>query len=66
MNAREGMDIHIHNFLTLVIITGECSAIRPCRFIPGKEPHTLIVGLVGPGVDLEDLEKRNFLTLQGF
>jgi hypothetical protein len=40
---------------------GEWSASRPSPFAPG----THWIGWVGPRTGLDDMEKRNFLTLLG-
>jgi hypothetical protein len=38
MKMYGGVDVYIHIFLTLVIVGGELSASRPCRFTPGVKP----------------------------
>jgi hypothetical protein len=49
------------------MVRGEWSASRPYRFTPGEvAPNTSwIGGWVGLRVDLDDVEKRKFLTLLG-
>jgi hypothetical protein len=67
MKTYVGMDVGIHIFLTSAIVGGECSASHPGRFTPGERaPGThWIGGWVGPRADLDDAEKRKFLTLPG-
>jgi hypothetical protein len=67
MKAYEGVDVSIYIFLTLAISGGEWAASRSGRFIPGKRaPGThWIVGCVGPGAGLDDVENRKFFTLPG-
>jgi hypothetical protein len=67
MKTCGGVDAQIHVFLTSALVGGECSASRPCRFIPGKRaPGTHWVGgWVGPRAALDDVEKGKFLTLPG-
>jgi hypothetical protein len=36
MKAYEGVNVYIHIFLTLILVEGELSALRPCRFTPGE------------------------------
>jgi hypothetical protein len=36
MNAYGGVDVSVHNFLTLALVRGEWSALRPGRFNPGE------------------------------
>jgi hypothetical protein len=57
----------MHVFLTSALAGGEWSASRPGRFNPGERaPSThWIGGWVGPSADMEDVEKRKFLTLPG-
>jgi hypothetical protein len=54
-------------FLTSALVGGERSASRPCLFTPGeRDPGTLRIGdLVDPRADLDDVQKRKFLTLPG-
>jgi hypothetical protein len=54
-------------FLTSALVGREWSASRPGRFTPGERaPGThWIGGLVGPRASLDDVEKRNYLTLPG-
>jgi hypothetical protein len=53
--------------LTSALVEGEWSTSRPGRFaLEEGAPGTLwIGGWVGPRADLDDLEKRKFLTLLG-
>jgi hypothetical protein len=65
MKAYEGVDVQIHNFLTLALVAGEWSASRLGRFTPEEralDTHW-IGGWVGPRAGLDDMEKRKFLTL---
>jgi hypothetical protein len=61
------VDVWIHIFLTSALAGGERSASRPCRFIHDERtPGThWIVGWVYPRAGLNDVEKRQFLTLPG-
>jgi hypothetical protein len=54
-------------FLTSALTGGEWSPSRACRFTPGERaPGThWIGGWVDPRATLDDVEKRNFLTLSG-
>jgi hypothetical protein len=52
MKAYGGVDVEIHIFLTSVLVGGEWSASRPCRFTPEKEPP---VPIVGPKAGLDDV-----------
>jgi hypothetical protein len=67
MKAYGGVDVYIHIFLTSALAGGEWSASRPGRFTPGgRAPCThWIGGWVDPRAGLEDIEKRQFLTLPG-
>jgi hypothetical protein len=41
MKMYEGVDVYIHGLWTSVLVGGEWSASRPCRFAPGeKAPRT--------------------------
>jgi hypothetical protein len=55
----------MHIFLTSALAGCEWSAPRPDRFTPGKEAPDIhwIGGWVDPRDGLDDVEKRNFLTL---
>jgi hypothetical protein len=66
MKAYGGVDEYIHIFLTPTLVGGEWSASRSGRFTPGeRSPGThWIGGWVDPRADLDDVEKRKFLTLQ--
>jgi hypothetical protein len=59
MKTYRGVDVKIHIFLTLVLVGGEWSASRPCRFTPGKESPVpiFIGGCVDPRAGLDDMEK---------
>jgi hypothetical protein len=67
MKAYWGLDMQIHIFLTSASVGDEWSASRPGRFIRGERAAGThwIGGWVGPSVGLDDLEKRQFLTLPG-
>ena len=56
------VDVQIHTVLTLALVGGETSALRPCRFTHGTN---WTAGWVGPRVGLDDVEKRKFLTIPG-
>jgi hypothetical protein len=60
-----GVDVQSHIFLTSTLVGGEWSISRPGRFTPGvRAPGThWIGGWVDLTADLDDLEKRKFLTL---
>jgi hypothetical protein len=61
------VNVYIHIFLTSTLAGGEWSASRPCRFTPREiTPCThWIGGWLDPKADLDDMEKRKFLTLPG-
>jgi hypothetical protein len=60
MKAYGGVGVQIHIFLHL---STSWLASRPGRFTAGERaPGT---HLVGPRADLDDVEKRKFLTLSG-
>jgi hypothetical protein len=67
MKTYGGVDVQIHIFLTSALVGGEWSASRPGRFTPRERaPGThWIGGWVGPRAGLDDVDKRNFLTLLG-
>jgi hypothetical protein len=67
MKAYGGVDVQIHIFLTLALAGGEWSASRSGRFTSRKRgPSThCIGGWVDPRAGLDNLEKREFLTLLG-
>jgi hypothetical protein len=67
MKAYGGVDVYIHIFLTSVLVGCEWSASRSGRFIPGERATGThwIGGWVGLRAGLDDMEKRNFLTLPG-
>jgi hypothetical protein len=67
MKAYGGVVVYIHIFLTSTLVGGEGSASHPGCFTPGERaPGThWIEGWANPGADLDDLEKRKFLTLPG-
>jgi hypothetical protein len=62
MKAYGGVDVYIHIILSSALVGGEWSASRPCRFTPGTH---WIGGWVDPRASLDDVKKRNFLTLPG-
>jgi hypothetical protein len=60
MQAYGAVDVQIHIFLTLALVGDEWSASCSGRFIPGQRAHhSHWMG------DLDDVEKRKFLTLLG-
>jgi hypothetical protein len=63
MKAYGGMDVQIHIFLTSALVGCEWSASRPGRFTPDNR---WIGGWVGPISGLDDVEKRKFLSPEGF
>jgi hypothetical protein len=66
MKAYGGMDVYIHIFLTSALVGGEWSASRTGLFIP-RETTTgnhWIGAWMDPRAGLDDVEKRNSLTLQ--
>jgi hypothetical protein len=67
MNTNGGVDAHIHVFFISALIVGEWSASSTGLLTPGKRtPGTpLIGGWVDPRAGLDDMEKRNFLTIPG-
>jgi hypothetical protein len=67
MKAYGEVDIFIHNFLIWALAGGEWSSSCSCRFTPGENAPSIhwTGGWVGPRIGLNDLEKRQFLTLQG-
>jgi hypothetical protein len=67
MKTYMGVDVQIHVFLTSALVGVEWSASRPGSFTPGERaPGThWIGGCVDPRAGLDDLEKREFLTLLG-
>jgi hypothetical protein len=67
MKAYVGVDVLIHIFLTLALVTGEWSTSRLGRFTYGERtPSThWIGGWMGPRTGLDDLEKRKFLPTPG-
>jgi hypothetical protein len=67
MKEYRGVDVQIHNFLTSSPVGGEWSTSRPGHFSPiGKSPrYPLDRRLGGPRANLDDVEKRKFLTLPG-
>jgi hypothetical protein len=62
MKAYGGVDVQIHIFLASTLAGGEWSASLPGRFTPRTY---WIVGWMDPRAGLDDVEKRNFLTLLG-
>jgi hypothetical protein len=67
MKAYRGGDVQIHIFLTSALLEGECSGSRPSRFTTGERAPVThwIGGWVDPRADVDDVEKRKFLTLPG-
>jgi hypothetical protein len=67
MKVYVGADVYIHIFLTLALAGSEWSASRPHCFTPGeRDPGThWMGGWVDPTAGLDDVEKREFLTLLG-
>jgi hypothetical protein len=62
MKAYGGVDVYIHICLTSALAGGEWSASRPGE----RAPDTHWIGVwVDPRADLDDVEKRKFLTLPG-
>jgi hypothetical protein len=62
MKPYGGVDLQIHIFLTSALAGGEWSDSLPGRFTPGTH---WIRSLVDPRGGLDDVEKREFLTLPG-
>jgi hypothetical protein len=62
MKAYGGVDVQIHIFLTSALAGVEWSASRPGRITPGT-PWTR--GWVDPRAGLDDVKKKEFLTLPG-
>jgi hypothetical protein len=66
MKTYEGVDVWIHVFLTPALVGREWSVSSPGHFTQGKRHGShRIRGWVGPIVGLNDMEKWEFLTLQG-
>jgi hypothetical protein len=67
MKACAGVDVWIRIFLTSALAGGEWSASRPGRFTPGERTRGTpwIGGWVDPRAGLDDVEKRELLTLPG-
>jgi hypothetical protein len=67
MKAYGGVDVQIHIFLTSALARGEWLVSHPWRFNPGERaPGThWIGGWVDHRGDLDDMEKRKFLTVLG-
>jgi hypothetical protein len=65
MKSNGEVNVYIHIFLTSALVGGEWSASRPGHSTPEEiAPDThWIGGWVGPRVDLDDVERRNFFTL---
>jgi hypothetical protein len=68
MKTYGGVDVQIRIFFTSALAGGEWSASSPCHFTPGEIDPIIhcIGGWVGPSGDLDDVEKRKFLTLSAF
>jgi hypothetical protein len=64
MKVHEGVDVHIHVFLTSALAGGEWSAPCSSCFIPGEAAPSIqrIGGWVGPRTGLEDLQSRRNLA----
>jgi hypothetical protein len=62
MKAYGEVDVQSHIFLTSALAGDERSASRPGRFTPGTH---WIGDWVDPRADLDDVERRTFLTLLG-
>jgi hypothetical protein len=67
MKAYGEVDEQIHIFLPSALAGGEWSASRHCRFTTEERaPDThWIGGWVGPRAGLDDVKKKQFLTLPG-
>jgi hypothetical protein len=67
MKAYGRMNVQIHVFLASSLVGGEWSASRPGRFTLEERAicTNLVGGWVGPRADLDDVEKRKFLTIPG-
>jgi hypothetical protein len=65
MKAYGGVDVQTHIFLTAALVGGEWSASRPGRFTAkeGALGTHWIGGWAGHRADLDNMEKRKFLTL---
>jgi hypothetical protein len=59
-----GVDIYIHIFFTSALVGDEWPPLRSYRFTPGERApgSHFIGGWVGPRADLDNVEKRNFLS----
>jgi hypothetical protein len=59
MKAYEGVDLYSHVFFIPVLVGGEWSASRFCRFTPGERtPTTQWIGRwVDPRASLDNMEK---------
>jgi hypothetical protein len=67
MKAHEGVNVQSQIFLTLALVGGKWSASRAGRFTPRERTpgiHWIRVW-VGPIANLDDVERRKFLTLLG-
>jgi hypothetical protein len=62
MKVYGGVDVYIHILLTLALVVDEWSALLPGRFNPRTH---WIGGWVGPRAGLDEMEKRELLTLPG-
>jgi hypothetical protein len=67
MKAHAGVDGLIYIFLTSALVGDEWPASSPGLFIPGeRSPCTHgVKGWIGPRTDLNDVERRQILPLQG-
>jgi hypothetical protein len=65
MTAYGGVDVQINIFLTSALVQGG-QLHAPAALSRGKARRTLWVGVwVDPRASLDDVEKRNILTLPG-
>jgi hypothetical protein len=68
MKVYGGVDVYIQVFLASALVGGEWQASLPGCFTRGERaPGTQwIGGWVGPITGINDVEKRNILSLSGF
>jgi hypothetical protein len=64
MKTYRGTENTAPPFITLVLVGGEWSVSRPCRFTPGKESPVPIVkgGWVGPRIGVLTLQEERTLS----
>jgi hypothetical protein len=69
MKMYEGVDIYINVFLTWALVRGEWPFSRPGRSTTDKRERDTVTpwrgGWVGPGIGLDNVERRKILLLQG-